>query len=202
MLSRRALAAMSLAILGGCAVRPVLSAQDQADIDRIQAYLDGLHGLRARFLQVGPDGGTSSGVAWYEPGRLRLEYDRPARMEVVASGAHLVAHRDSDDSTTRIALASNPLGLLLSPGLRLSGSITVTNVQRRAGLLQASLARTANPAQGLLTLIFTDRQEAGPAALSLVGLEAVDARGQRTGFHLIDAQAGLALDPGLFRPLR
>lgn len=183
-------------------MRPVLSTQDQGDIDRIQAYLDALHGLRARFLQIGADGGTSSGVAWYEPGRLRLDYDRPGRMEVVASGAHLVAHRDSDDSTTRIALSGNPLGLLLTPGLRLSGSITVTDVQRRAGLLQASLARTANPAQGLLTLIFSD---AGPdgregQGLALVGLEAVDARRQRTSFHLIDPQRGLALDPGLFRP--
>nr|WP_321985501.1 outer membrane lipoprotein carrier protein LolA [uncultured Lichenicoccus sp.] len=188
--------AVTLAVLGGCAVRPVLSAQDQSDLDRIQAYLDRLHGLRARFLQIGADGGTSSGTAYYEPGRLRLDYEQPGRMEVVATGMHLVAHRDSDDSTTRIALSTNPLGLLLAPGLRLSGSITVTDIQRRAGLLQASLARTANPAQGLLTLVFADR-----ADLLLVGLEAVDARGQRTSFHLIDPESGLALDPGLFRPL-
>ncbi|WP_428374902.1 LolA family protein [Lichenicoccus sp.] len=192
---------MTLAVLAGCAARPVLSAQDQADIDRIQAYLDGLHGLRARFLQIGADGGTSSGVAWYDPGRLRLDYDQPGRMEVVATGTHLVAHRDSDDSTTRIALASNPLGLLLAPGLRLSGGITVTNIQRRAGLLQASLARTANPAQGLLTLILSDTARPSDHGLTLVGLEAVDARGQRTSFHLIDPEAGLALDPRLFRPL-
>ncbi len=190
------MAALALTLLSGaCAVRPVLSPQEQADVDRIQAYLDGLHGLRARFLQIGADGATSSGIVWYEPGELRIDYEQPARMEVVATGTHLVAHRESDDSTTRIALSSNPLGLLLVPGLRLSGDITVTDIQRRAGVLQASLARTSNPAQGLLTLVFNDT-----GALQLVGLEAVDARRQRTSFHLIDPQAGLALDPGLFRP--
>ena len=76
----------------------------------------------------------------------------------------------------------------------------MTDVQRRAGLLQASLARTANPAQGLLTLIFLDTASGSRDGLALVGLEAVDARRRRTSFHLIDPQAGLALDPGLFRP--
>jgi outer membrane lipoprotein-sorting protein len=198
LLGRRAGCAALLALLAGCAATPSSphSPQEQADIARIQSTLDGLHGLRARFLQIGPDGGTSTGIAWYDPGRLRLQYDTPGRMVVVAAGQHLVAHRESDDSTTRIALSGNPLGLLLARPLRLSGPISVTDVQRGPDILQASLARTANPAQGLLTLIFSDT----PAGLGLIGLEAVDARRQRTRFHLTDVQTGLALDPALFTP--
>ena len=185
-------------VLAGCATTgaSALSALDRADVARIQSYLDTLRGVRARFTQVAPDGGVSTGTVWYDPGRLRLQYDAPARMLVVASGRHLVAHRDSDDSTTRIALSSNPLGLLLARPLRLAGDISVTNVQRGPGILQASLARTSNPAQGLLTLVFSDRA----GALALIGLEAVDARGQRTRFHLTATQAGLDLAPDLFNP--
>ena len=199
MLGRRAgLAGATAALLSGCVAAPApsLSPQDQSDIARIQSYLDALHGLRARFVQVGPDGATSTGTAWYDPGRLRLQYDAPARMLVVASGQHLVAHRDADDATTRIALSGNPLGLLLARPLRLSGAVGVTDIQRGPGILQASLARAANPGQGLLTLIFTD----GAPGLELIGLEAVDAHRARTRFNLIGGQAGLAFDPALFRP--
>lgn len=196
--SRRAAVAGLLALLSGCATGSAssLSPQDQSDVARIQSYLDGLHGLRAHFVQSGPDDAVSSGTVWYDPGRLRLQYDRPGPMLVVASGQHLVAHRASDGMTTRIALSGNPLGLLLERPLRLSGEISVTNLQRTPGILQVSLARAANPAQGLLTLIFADP----PAGLDLVGLEAVDARQHRTRLRLTDGQAGLALDPGLFRP--
>ena len=199
MLGRRLVcAALGSFLLAGCAggIPSRLSPRDQSDIARIQSYLDALRGLRARFVQVGPDGGTGSGIVWYDPGRLRLQYDMPTRMLVVASGRHLVAHRDSDDSTTRIALSGNPLGLLLARPLRLSGDISVTDIQRGPGILQASLARTSNPAQGLLTLIFSDQ----PGGLSLIGLEAVDARRQRTRFMLTDSRTGMDLDPSLFKP--
>jgi outer membrane lipoprotein-sorting protein len=198
LLGRRAGCAGLLALLAGCVTAPSspLSPQDRADVARIQSYLDGLHGLRARFLQVGPDRGNGAGTVWYDPGRLRLDYDTPGRMVVVAAGGHLVAHRETDDSTTRIALSGNPLGLLLARPLRLSGAIGVTDIQRTPGILQASLTRAANPGQGLLTLIFSD----GSAGLGLIGLEAVDARRQRTRFHLTDVQTGLTLAPQLFTP--
>ena len=197
MLTRRAAGAALLTLLIGCATNDgVRSPRDQSDLARIQSTLDGLHGLRARFVQIAPDGGGSSGIAWYDPGRLRLEYETPSHMVVVASGQHLVAHRDSDDSTTRIALSGNPLGLLLARPLRLSGAISVTDIQRGPGVLQVSLTRTANPAQGLLTLVFSDRE----GDLRLIGLDAVDARRQDTRFHLFDEQTGLVLDPALFKP--
>ena len=197
-LPRRGLAVLTLALLCGCATRPEesLSAADRADIARVQSTLDHLRGFRARFVQTGAAQASGAGTVWYDPGRLRLQYDTPGRMTVVASGADLVAHRDSDDSTTRMALSGNPLGLLLRQPLRLSGAIQVTDVQRRPGILQISLARTANPAQGLLTMIFAD----DAAGLRLIGLELEDARHARTRFGLFDTATGLALPPGLFMP--
>ena len=194
---RAACAALGALLLAGCAVRsPRASPQDRSAVARIQSSLARGRGLRARFVQTSQGGGTSTGTAWYDPGRLRLQYDAPARMVGVASGRHRVAHRDSDDSTTRSALSANPLGLLLARPLRLSGPISVTDLQRGPGVLQVSMVRTAGPAQGLLTLIFSDR----PGGLVLVGLEAVDSRRQRTRLRLIDPQAGLDLDPSLFNP--
>ncbi len=162
----------------------------------MQSYLNALHGLRARFVQSGAEGITGSGTAWYDPGRLRLQYDAPGRMVVVASGRHLVARREADGATTRIALSGNPLGLLLARPLRLDGAISVTDLRRGPSLLQVSLARTADPAQGLLTLVFIDR----PVGLGLIGLETVDARRQRTRIELTGVETGLVVDPLLFEP--
>ena len=187
-----------LALLCGCAAitSTPRSPQDRLDVARVQAYLAALHGLRARFVQSGADGITGTGTAWYDPGRLRLQYDAAGGLVVVASGRRLVARRQSDGATTRIALSGNPLGLLLARPLRLDGAISVTDIRRGPSVLQLSLARTADPAQGLLTLIFTDQ----PAGLGLIGLEAVDARRQRTRIALSGAQTGLVLDPVLFEP--
>ncbi len=184
-----------LGLLSGCAAAPAtMSAADQAAVSRIQSALDSLHGLVARFVEVGADGATSAGLVRYDPGRLRLDYATPSPMVVVASGQRLVAHRQSDDSTTRIGLSGNPLGLLLRQPLRLAGAIRVTDLRRAPGLLQVSLARTSDPAQGLLTLVFSDQRD----GLVLRGLEVVDGRGARTRFDLLDERTGMRFAPELF----
>ncbi len=113
----------------------------------------------------------------------------------MATRGRLVVHDEPSDATTRISLAANPLGLLLSGPVRLSGPVTVTDVQRGPATLQLSLTRASNPAQGLLTLFFDDRPD---GSLVLSGLEAVDAERHRTRFHLLDQRTGQRFDPSLF----
>lgn len=193
--------AMALGVsagLGACAVGPPVTphpAADQASIDQAQAALDGMGGLEARFVQVGPGDDTAQGTAWFETGHLRLQYDAPTRRIVVATRGRLVVHDEPSEATTRASLAANPLGLLLSGPVRLSGPIDVTDVQRGPGTLQLSLTRASNPSQGLLTLFFDRRPDGG---LVLSGLEAVDAERHRTRFHLLDQRTGQRLAPSLF----
>lgn len=194
------LALVLCAVLSGCALGAPTSPHDpaqQAGIDQAQAALDGMHGLRARFEEVGPGQQVGSGTAWFETGHLRLQYDAPSRRLVVATRGRLIVHDDATDATTRISLAANPLGLLLSGPVQLSGEIDVTDIQQNAASLQLSMARASNPAQGLLTLVF-QRQASGGLLLS--GLEAVDAEQHHTRFQLFDQQTGLTLDPALFIP--
>ncbi|WP_419731239.1 LolA family protein [Lichenicola sp.] len=196
---RSALLASGL-VLSGCALGPHVTphtAAEQASIDAAQSSLDSMRGLAARFVQVGPGSDTGAGSAWFETGHLRLQYDAPTRRIVVATRGRLTIHDDATDSTTRISLAANPLGLLLSGPVRLSGEIDVTDIQRSGAALQLSLARASNPAQGLLTLFFEVRPD---GSLLLSGLEAVDAEQHRTRFHLYDQRVGQTLDEALFMP--
>src|SRR5690242_12984618 len=130
-MKRRALLALSIlplfASFGASAQGPTLTPQDRTDIARIEAYLNGLKTVKARFLQVAPDGSTSEGIAWIErPGRMRFQYDPPSPLLLVAGHGLVVFHDRLLQQTTNIPLGSTPLGLLLRDNLRLSGDVTVT----------------------------------------------------------------------------
>lgn len=177
-------------------VRPApLTPQDQADLARVQAYLNTIRSLHARFLQVAPDGRTSEGQAWLErPGRMRFQYDPPAPFLLVAGHGLLVFHDSELKQTSNIPLGSTPLGILLADQINLSssGGVTVTGFQRLPGQIQVSLVRTASPQEGTLTLIFAD------PPLTLRQWIVTDAQGQRTAVTLYDVQQGGRFDPKLF----
>ena len=179
---RPALAAGFFLFLAGCAAapEPALSPADQASVNEIQAWFDGLHEFSADFVQVWPNGAVGEGRALFDPpGRLRLDYLPRGSMTLVADGGHIVFTDARTGSTTRLPTRASPLGLLLDGRVQLGGAIRVTSVQRAAGALQVSLARADDPAQGLLTLTFAETP-----ALNLTGIEAVDAEGRHTRFHL------------------
>ncbi len=198
-MKRRSLLAAPLAALAAAAV-PVrllaqtsLTAADQADIARVEVYLNGLHTLKARFQQIAPDGGLSGGTAWLErPGRMRFQYDPPAPFLLVAGHGLLVFYDSQLQQTTNIPLGSTPLGILLRDNLKLSGDVTVTQVVRFPGQLQVTLLRTNSPADGSITLIFADQP------LALRSWTVVDAQRHETRVSLFDVELGGTFDQSLF----
>ena len=175
------------------AVAARLTAQDRADLARVEQYLNGLRSLQGRFLQIAPDGGTSGGQVWLaRPGRLRFQYDPPAPFLLVASGGLLVFHDSKLKQTSNIPVSSTPLGILLRDQATLSGEVTVTGIQRQPGQLHISLVRTATPADGTLTLIFSTDP------LQLRQWTVLDAQRQETRVTLFNVQPGGQFDPKLF----
>jgi len=170
-----------------------LTAQDRADIARVESYLNGVHTLHARFRQTAPNGGTSEGQVWLErPGRLRFEYDPPSPFLLVGGHGLLVFHDSQLQQTSNIPLGSTPLGVLLQDNLKLSGDVTVSGVARFPGQLQIRLFRTKSPADGTLTLIFSD------PPLALRQWEVVDAQRQETWIMLYNVELGGVFSQKLF----
>ena len=169
------------------------TAQDQADIARIEAYLDTLRTLKARFLQVAPNGAISQGTAWLDrPGRMRFEYDPPSPLLLVAGHGLVVFHDKQLNQTSNIPLSQTPLGILLAANVKLSGGVTVTDIQHQPGQIQVSVVRTASPGDGTLTLIFADNP------LALRQWTVLDAQRQETRVTLFNVQTGSSFDPKLF----
>lgn len=173
-----------------------LSPQDQADIARIEAYLNGLHTLKAHFIQVTGDGNLSEGTAWMErPGRMRFQYQPPAPFLLIAAHGVLTFHDASLQQTTNIPLGRTPLGILLAEHVTLSGGVTVTAVQRLPGQIQVTLVRTNSPGDGSLTLIFADQP------LALRQWTVVDQQRRETHVTLSNVQLGGTFDQQLFEQI-
>ena len=170
-----------------------LSPQDQADLARIQTYLDGVRTLKARFLQIAPNGEQSQGTAWLErPGRMRFEYDPPAPYLLVAGNGIATFYDAGLKQTSNIPLGATPLGVLLSDHLNFTRDVTVTDFTRYPGQIQVTVVSKSNPGEGSLTLFFNDNP------LALRGWAVLDAQRRLTRINLFNVQRGGNFDPHLF----
>jgi outer membrane lipoprotein-sorting protein len=171
----------------------MLTPADRGWVQRIQQTMGSITTLKARFLQIAPDGRTSQGTAWLDrPGRMRFEYAKPSPLLLVAGGGKLVFNDSQLKQTTVLPLDRTPLGLLLRPNLTLSGDVTLTAFHHADGQLQLTLVRTASPGEGSLTLIFSDQP------LALRSWSVVDAQGRETRVDLYDIVLGGSLPQSLF----
>jgi outer membrane lipoprotein-sorting protein len=191
---RTLLTALALLPLAAAVPPPLtLTPQDQANIQRIQTYLDSMRALKGRFLQIAPDGSMTQGTFWLQrPGRMRFEYDKPSPLLLVAGHGLVVFHDSQLEQTSNIPIGSTPLGILLADNVTLSGSVTLTGISQLPGQISVSMVRTASPADGTLTLIFADN----PLTLKQWVVE--DAQRRETRVSLFDVQLGGTFDQSLF----
>jgi outer membrane lipoprotein-sorting protein len=174
--------------------RAALSETDKADIERAETYLNAITTLKARFLQVSPNGTSIEGDLYLSrPGKLRLQYDPPSPLLVVADGTFLVVHDSQLGEPSWLPLNSTPAGVLVRANLKLQGGdVAVTRVIRLPGVVRISLVEVEDPAAGEITLVFSDRP------FMLRQWQVKDAQHQVTTVSLFEAQSGLTLDPKLF----
>jgi outer membrane lipoprotein-sorting protein len=166
---------------------------DRAALGRVEAYLNGLRTLKARFLQVAQNGASAQGTALISrPGRMRFDYDPPEPLLLVASGGQVLMYDRELRQPTAVPASSTPLGMLLRPEIRLSGDITVTATERSGGFLRVSLHRTGARAEGLLTLALAEQP------MELRQWTVLDAQGRETRVTLYEVQTGMPLENRLF----
>jgi outer membrane lipoprotein-sorting protein len=170
------------------------SARDQADLRRVEAYLNALTTLRARFIQIAQNGATAQGTALiWRPGRMRFDYDPPEPLLLVANAGQFMHYDKEMRQPSVVPVGSTPLGILLRDTIRLSGDVTVTGVQREQGFLRVTMFRTGNAAEGRLTLVFADDP------MELRQWLVVDGQGRTTRVTLSAIEAGVRLDRALFQ---
>jgi len=193
--SRRAalLGLSALALLPARRAQAALAPDDQADIERIQYYLNNIHTLASRFDQVADDGGIAAGTIYLQrPGHMRIEYDQPSRIVMVATRGEIFYYDGKLDQVSWVDIDQTPAWFLLQNDIRLGGDIQVLGLQRDPGVLKLTLTETKRAARGRVTLVLSDQP------LELRQWSVVDAQNKTVTVTLADPHYGAVIDQQKF----
>ena len=138
--------------------KAVFNDTQKAALDKVSAYLNGIHLLKSGFIQLGPDGQLDQGEFLLEkPGKLRFEYNPPNPTLIVATGGKIYIKNGRLNTVDRYDIADTPLGLLLSDNVDLKNNAAVTGIDIRSDELVVH-ARTFNnrQQQGVITMVFSN----------------------------------------------
>jgi len=140
------------------ATKAVFNDAQKAALDRVSAYLNGIHLLKSGFIQLGPEGQLDQGEFLLEkPGKLRFEYNPPNPTLIVATGGKIYIKNGRLNTVDHYDISDTPLGLLLSDNVDLKNNAAVTGIDIRPDELVVH-ARTFNnrQQQGVITMVFSN----------------------------------------------
>ena len=170
-----------------------LSPQDLAELQKIAAYLDGIHTMTAHFSQATQRGGAATGEVWLSrPGKMRFQYDPPNELLLLADAFYIYSWDPDLKQMTKVGLKSTPAWFLLRQPISFTDGVVVTRFEHSGNTVRVSVVQSAEPDAGSLTMVFSENP------LALRQWTVVDQQGKVTNVALTDAQYGMPLDPKLF----
>jgi outer membrane lipoprotein-sorting protein len=173
---------------------PVVPVDEQAEIQRVEQYLNGIQTMQARFIQTSSDGRMAPGtLSLQRPGRMRFEYDPPVTILIVADGSQVTMADFKDRSMSQWPIGWTSASFLAAEHVKLSGDLTVTGITRSAGELRVTLIQTKRPQEGKAEMVFADQP------LLLKGWTVWDAKNVPVTVSLSNLRTGVTLSRDLFR---
>jgi len=169
-----------------------MTAEDRADLGRIQMKINSFRTLSTRFRQISPHGRTSRGNIFIQrPGQLRVQFDHK-QMLILTSRFWLIVIQGRQGEPQYFPLNSTPAGILVRSNVTFDRDIRVTRVQRNGDKIFVTIARREALRQGKMILIFERK------TLNLTGWTIIDARGLPTRVLLSETRLNVQLKPSLF----
>lgn len=166
---------------------------ETAELDKLSAYLNGIHTLKSNFVQLSPQGELAQGeFDLAKPGRLRFAYNPPSPILIVATGGDIYVKNAQLNTVDRTSISDTPLDLLLNQQIDLRHDPAVTGIEQQPGALivHARAATTKN--QSNITLVFSY------PAIELRQWMVKDNQGGTTTVALTGLQTGVNLPDSLF----
>jgi outer membrane lipoprotein-sorting protein len=172
---------------------PVLSPEDQADVDKAASYLEGLNAVKGRFTQFDARGRKTEGDFFLKrPGKVRFAYDPPSSMLLVSDGGSVSIWDPKLKTFESYPLKMTPLNLFLAKHVRLDKGVVVTGVKRYADGFTLVARDGKKEADGQIALTFSS------SPMALREWTVTDAQNQATRVILSSLTPAADLDPKLF----
>jgi len=170
-------------------------ADDKAELSQAEDYLNTIKTLKARFTQISPAGDSVEGTIFLSrPGKMRLDYDEPSPIQVIATGKFLIYFDKQLKQVSYLDLESSIAGVLVRDKVELDGTdLKLVKVSHAPDVLNVTVTHRKDPSQGQITLVFTERP------FTLRQWQVVDAQGQNTTVVLTEPQPGIPLDAAEFK---
>ena len=170
-----------------------LSRDDVATLEQVSDYLNGIETMEGGFVQIGPDGGVTTGKFYIsKPGKMRFDYDPPAPTLVIANGLSIIVYNTKLNTADRYPLSATPLNLILSDNVSLARSSYVTGVEHQQDTLVVKARSSDNAMSGSIAIVFAQ------PTLELRQWTVVDAQGLATTVSLRNVQTGIAIPDSIF----
>ena len=183
----------TFAVTQGAPTPARLSAKEQADVARIEAYLNEMKSVGATFMQISDTGATRHGaISIKRPGKMRVVYDAPDKDFIVADGSMVHMWDDEMGNQTSVPMGEGIAEFILRENIKLSGDVVITRFVRFPAKIELSLVSAKEPGQGELTLIFED------SPLKLRQWRVLDPQGRTTGVNLESAREGIEFPENTF----
>jgi outer membrane lipoprotein-sorting protein len=174
-------------------LRAIYTEQQKADLDKVSAYLNAIHSLKADFIQIGPDGGVAQGeLDLQKPGQIRFAFRPPSPVLIVATGGEIYVKNSRLNTVDHYDLSDTPLGLLLNENIDLKTNRSVLGVFEQNGSLIVQARSALNQNRSNITLVFS------LPTLELRQWIVKDNQGGDTTVALGNLQTGAQLDPAVF----
>lgn len=130
----------------------------EASLKKAEAYLDSIKTMQAEFLQISSNGETTTGhILLARPKNLRIEYDPPTPILIIANGEYLTYVDKELKQVNHLPLEDTPAAFLLRDSFSFTdGKLVVTGFEKAANTVRISVVQRKDPLAGELTLVFND----------------------------------------------
>jgi len=178
---------------GGNVVGKELTAEDQADIARMESVFNSILTVDAEFVQTSDTELAQGRILLWRPDHLRMEYQDPSPHILIGNGGAIMYHDRQLQQTTFLPVSQTPAAFIMRDTLNLDDGVVVVDFERSGAFRKVTVVQEDNPDEGAITLIF----EEGP--LRFVGWKVIDPAGVEVNIALVNPRYGVTFDEDVFR---
>ena len=162
-------------------------------LQKVRTYLQGMTTLQAGFTQTMTGGPSRRGSLWIvRPGRLRLEYQPPEPILMLADGRQFIVYDPSLGQPSYSRLSEQPFAFLLRERVDLRDPALNLRAEERGGRIYLTTTPGGEGSQPM-TFIFSS------SPLRLQAWEYFDERGQTVTVSLTKVTENKPINPKLFQ---